>query len=444
MDDVRKLAARTSEELKRIKGSVDDNTQRLSEQHQYLHNRVQQILDEEVKRFDRLAEDSRLRLAQQIESEVVRAVGATEGSLVRAYHSIKEQQEREGRLMKEELEAIRGSLAAVAAPSTTMAAFESRVDSLRKDMTQLHVNFSRFVDFESKITNTLTFELRKSNDQIKGEVLRDVGSQLQRFDRALTDLSTEQQAQYVALSQQAAIANASYSQQQQQQLQRSAANGMMPSPISHHQAPQHHQQQQPSSYSTAAAGQYLSQIGRAPSGGFRMPSSRSGTPAAAGIGGNNSYAVPSSSQQAQSIQYDTSAGGLMGASMTADGGRMIWSDPSVGPAAGPNNTSTASSARFSPDRSHVKDLFGPSLSNVAAPVAEGSAASRQLSSAASPMTASLGITSDAAAGRSRRASTTTAPTGITVTNTAGQATDILSLSLNQPTDQPDPLAGVLD
>ena len=239
MDDVKKLASRTSEELKRMKAAVDDNTERLSDQHNYLHSRVQQIMDEEVKRFDRISEDSRLRLAQQIDGEVQRAVSATEGSLVRAYHTIKEEHTRDTRLVKEELDGIRGSLAAIAAPTTTMAAFEARVDTLRRDITQIHVAVSRLQEVESKMQNSLHYEVRKSMDMTKNEVLREVGSQLQRFDRSLSELAQEQQAQYASLvSQQPPSDMISRGLPPQQQY----GSHLMASPTS---VPRHHQHHVP-------------------------------------------------------------------------------------------------------------------------------------------------------------------------------------------------------
>eukprot|EP00758_Cryptobia_borreli_P001947 Tbor_TRINITY_DN2659_c0_g1::TRINITY_DN2659_c0_g1_i1::g.17880::m.17880 len=201
MDDVKKLSTNTSEELRRIKSSVEENTLRLTDQHTYLHNRVQQVMDEEVKRFDRIAEDARLRLGQHIETEVQRTVSATEGTLVRSYLNLKDEMDRDSRLVKEELEGIRGILSSIAAPSATMSAFESRMDALRKDITQLHVSLSRVQDLEVKLNNSLQLEVRKAIEDTKSQVMRDVSLQLQSFDRSLCDLAQEQQAQYILMVQ---------------------------------------------------------------------------------------------------------------------------------------------------------------------------------------------------------------------------------------------------
>jgi hypothetical protein len=192
VDEVRKTSFKTVEELKRVKKLVEDFTERTNEQNKFMTVRMQQVVDAEVSRFDKLAADFTLRLQHQIDEEVSRVVGSQEDTIKREVQHLGEAYQRDIRNMRDEVQSLRSSLQTVAAPTAMMMSLDTRVDAIRKDIYDLHEAIARVNDTENRITSHVTGDFRATIENLRNDMVRDVGIQLSRFDRALVELSKEQ------------------------------------------------------------------------------------------------------------------------------------------------------------------------------------------------------------------------------------------------------------
>lgn len=191
-EETRKTTTQTLDDLKRLKQQSDENTSRLAEQANFLNNRVQKSVDDELRRIDRLQAESQLRIEKQVDEAVHRVVGTTEGSFQRNLVQTDEKFTKEVSLIKEELSATRNTMEAIAAPSGSVQAIDSRVNVLRKDMSTMMEAAERIKDVERKINANLRSEVKQSADAQRTELLRDVALQLQRFDQAVGEIRREQ------------------------------------------------------------------------------------------------------------------------------------------------------------------------------------------------------------------------------------------------------------
>ena len=192
VDEVRKTSFKTVEDLKRVKKLVEDFTDRSNEQNKFMAQRMQQVVDAEVSRFDKLAADFTLRLQHQIDEEVSRVVASQEDTIKREVQQLGDTYQRDIRNLRDEVQSLRSSLQTVAAPTAMMMSLDTRVDAIRNDIYDLHEAIARINDTEARITSHVTGDFRATIENLRSEMVRDVGAQLSRFDRALVELSKEQ------------------------------------------------------------------------------------------------------------------------------------------------------------------------------------------------------------------------------------------------------------
>ena len=197
--ELRGVITNTADELHRVKAYVQDTAKTIADEHEHAAKRLNDAVQNEVHRVDRLVDGLSLRLNAQVEDEVKRVVSSADNSTQRTIQQIAERCDASIAALKEDVASCRANIHASQASGTVVQSLESQLRVLRDDLSTVAKTAAALKLSYQQGSQEAGLHAKKVVQDARSEILRDVGIQLARFDQMLASIARENALRAVPL-----------------------------------------------------------------------------------------------------------------------------------------------------------------------------------------------------------------------------------------------------